>query len=107
AAGRLVRLPLLEDGLPAGQPRILSLQRRRHAQSSAHPAGSRNEALATVRILRSLSAHAGGIAGHASSTADGERSCPFANSNLDAGSISFRVARLPGLYVSGGRRGAG
>src|SRR3984893_6699250 len=63
-AGGLVWLPLREDGLPARQPRILSLQRRRYVQSSAHPACVGNEALAAFRILRSLSVHAGGLAGH-------------------------------------------
>src|SRR5271169_4699168 len=99
APGGLVCVSLLKDRLPAGQPRILSLQRRRHAQSSAHPAGSRNEALATLRILRSLPAHSGGIAGYASSTAEAERERSSANSVLDAGSISFRGARLPGFPV--------
>ena len=107
AAGGLVRLPLREDRLPAGQSRILSLQRCRHAQSSARPAGSGNAALATLRVFRSVSAHSGGIAGHVSSGADGKWRCPAANSILDAGSISFRGARLPGLYVGSGRSGAG
>ena len=62
-----------KTGFLLGQPRIFSLQRCRHAQSSAHPAGSGNEALATLRIFRSLSAHAGGIAGHASSAAEERR----------------------------------
>ena len=106
-AGGLVCLPLREDGLSAGQPRILSLQRCRYVQSSAHPACARNEALAAFRILRPLPAHAGGIARHASSAAKRNRCCPSANSVLGTGGVSFCIARLPGFHVNRRRRGAG
>src|ERR1019366_121989 len=106
ALSRLVRLPLREDGFPPGQPRILSLQRCRHPQSSAHPAGSRNAALATLRIFRPLCAHAGGVAGPASSAAN-KGGCPSANSVLDSVRISLRAARLSCFYVGRGWGGAG
>jgi hypothetical protein len=73
AAGRLVRLPLFEDRLPVRQSRVLSLQCRRYAQSPAYSPGAGNAPLATLRIFRPLSPHAGGIAGDVSSAAWVER----------------------------------
>src|SRR4029077_6493178 len=107
AAGGLVRLSLREDGFPAGQSRILSLQRGRYTESSAHPACSGDEAMAALRIFRSLSAYACRIVGHASSAAPRERRYPSTNSVLDTGCISFRGARVPGFHVISGRSSAG
>src|SRR5208282_1611349 len=67
----------------------------------------RNAALATLRIFWPLSAHAGGIAGPASSATRNKRESPSANSVLDSSRISFRAPRLPRLYVGSGRSGAG
>src|SRR5271156_1602609 len=101
--GGLVRLSLLEDGLPAGQPRICSLQRSGHAQSAAHSSGSGDEALATVRIFRSLSADDRWIAGHVSSAAerrsDTEWHFPSSHCILGASRVSFRDTRLSGFHV--------
>src|SRR5208283_3367194 len=90
-----------------GHSRVFSLQRYRHAKSFKCSTSLVDEALATLRIFRSLSADAGGIAVHASSSSDDERGWSPANSVLDAGSISVRATRLPRLYVGSGRRGAG
>ena len=110
AAGRLVCVPLLEDRLPARQSRIFSLQRCRYAQSSAHSTGSGNEALATLRIFRPVSAYAGGIAGHVSSAASLDQTENSTRPRIPfwmQASISVGAARLPRFHVGSGWSGAG
>src|SRR5271157_3669359 len=102
----LVCLPLREDGIPAGESGVLSLQRRCHSRSFAHSTRSGAAALAAFRILRALPADAGRIAGDVSSGANGERDFAPANSNPDSGCFVVGNPRLFGVYVCGGRGGA-
>jgi len=94
ALGGLVRLHYAKTGFLLGTQNTFATTWP-PPSIPAHPPGVRNAALAGLRVLRSLPAHAGGVAGNAASGASGRCSCAPANSIVDAGRVSLRPARLP------------